>query len=240
MITKLLTYGDSFTAGDGIDPQYAWPAYLGKMLGLEVDNRGLPGGSNKLSIIKMMNDLGSLTGHGNLLVGFSWTSASRTCFYNTCWKNVLPHWDDKDDRVNVFSQAYYGAVFTEVDALFELISQQIFVSSFLRERKIKFFFINSMRDINIDYVVYLKTKEKQNLEQIKEHESFLNEYKNLINLVDKTKYVLGYDHSIKEDYCDTLNMYCDDGHHPSYDAHNMVAARIFWFLHDNKILIQQQ
>lgn len=237
MIKKLITYGDSFTAGHGVYEEQAWPAYLSSMLGLKLLNRGVPGGSNKLSIIKLMNDLGEIDNPEELLIGFAWTSGSRTCFFNTSWKNVLPNWDDKDDSVNVFSTAYYGKIYTEVDALLELVTQQIFVSTFLKQRKIKFFFINSMRDINIDYVTYLKMQDEKNVKQIKEHGLFLQEYKNLINLVDKESFVLGYDNSIKETYCDALSMYCEDNQHPNAAAHHMTAGRIFWFLHDSKILI---
>lgn len=237
MIKKLITYGDSFTAGDGVYKEQAWPSYLGSMLGLEVINRGEPGGSNKLSIIKLMNDLGEVDDPEELLVGFAWTSGSRTCFYNKSWKNVLPNWNDKDNRVNKFSTAYYGAIYTEIDALLELVTQQIFVSTFLKQRKIKFFFINSMRDINIDYVTYLRVQDENNVEQIEEHESFLKENKNLINLVDKDLFVLGYNNSIKETFCDALSMYCEDNQHPNAAAHHMTAGRIFWFLHDCKILI---
>ena len=36
-------YGDSFTAGFGVKPQYAWSNVLGKMLGCPIKNYGVPG-----------------------------------------------------------------------------------------------------------------------------------------------------------------------------------------------------
>jgi hypothetical protein len=240
MIDRLITFGDSFTAGYGVGEELAWPSYLGKMLGLSVINHGVPGGSNRLSIIKLLNTISTIECPENVLVGFSWTTAARTCFYNeetAEWKNIIPHWKDKDDSSNKFSNIYYGSVYNDIDALTDLIIQQVYVTSFLKQRNIKFFFINSLRDVNLEYLSYLKKQDNKNEDKIQKLEKFLEQHREMTSLVDKDLFVLEYDQSIKEIFCDALSMYCEDNQHPNAAAHHMTAGRIFWFLHDRKILI---
>jgi len=240
MIDRLITFGDSFTAGFGVGEEFSWSSYLGKMLSLSVINHGVPGGSNRLSIIKLLNTISTIDHLENVLIGFSWTTASRICFYNDVsseWKNVIPHWNDADFVANKFSKIYYDNIYTDIDALTDLVMQQIYVTYLLKQKNIKFFFINSIRDINLEFVSHLKEQKIKDEVKIKKFETFMTQHKNMISLLDKNMFALGYDQSIKEIFCDGLNMYCDDNHHPNAAAHHMTAGRIFWFLHDRKILV---
>jgi hypothetical protein len=40
---RLSAYGDSFTAGFGVEPEHTWSAVLGNMLGCQIENYGVPG-----------------------------------------------------------------------------------------------------------------------------------------------------------------------------------------------------
>ena len=60
MYSKLYVYGDSFVHGDTISQELTWANKIGKEFGWEVFNRGVAGGSNKLSVINLLNDLSTL------------------------------------------------------------------------------------------------------------------------------------------------------------------------------------
>lgn len=225
MIKRIIAYGDSFTAGHGVKETEAWPIVLGKMMGVPVNNRGIRGGSNKLSIVKLLNDFSAIGDPSEVLVAFSWTSASRTCFYNHGWQNVLPNFEDKDVRVNNYAKKYYGHIYNDVDVLSDIVLQQIFLTSFFKERNIKYFFVNSLKDVSPEF-----------LESNSNTQLYLREHKSFLSLLDRERFMLGYNGSIFHDYCQSLDMRADDGYHPSAEAHKMVAARAFWFLFDQKIL----
>jgi lysophospholipase L1-like esterase len=225
MIKNILAYGDSFTAGHGIDTDDAWPTVLGNMLGIPSKNNGVRGGSNKLSIINLLNDFSNIENPSETLVGFSWTSAARTCFYDFGWQNILPNFDDHRDYINDFSRNYYGHVYNDIDALNEIVLQQIFLTAFLKEKNIKYFFINSLKDIS-----------PESLSKTAKSEMYIKEHENFLSLLDKEKFLLGYNNSIYSDFCQNLGMVSDDGFHPNTEAHKMIATRAFWFLKDQNIL----
>ena len=61
---RLVTFGDSFTYGQGLDGtpeahpnshEQAWPCHMAKTLGIELDNQSVPGASNKLIWYMAMN-----------------------------------------------------------------------------------------------------------------------------------------------------------------------------------------
>lgn len=217
MIDKIYAYGDSFVAGDGVGLKDAWPAKLGKSMKTPVINRGIPGGSNKLSIINLLNDFSEIENPKNALVIFSWTGISRTAFYfpeKKQWENILLGHEPYEDYLKKMKNVWYEHVYNDYEGLMEYYMQQIFVASFLESRNVQYAFINSFLENYID------------------KEPFENQYKNMIKLLPTTKFILGHDQSIYDVYCVGKNMKCDDGYHPSKKAHADLAKKIKLFLKD--------
>jgi hypothetical protein len=214
MIDKIYTYGDSFTSGDGVAPKSAWPIKLGKLLKTPVVNKGMPGGSNKLSIINLLNDFSDIENPERTLVVFSWTGISRTAVYfpeKKIWENILLGHDPYEPYLKKMKDAWYEHVYNDYEGLMEYYMQQIFVASFLESRNIQYAFINSF------------------LENHLHREPFEDQYKNLVKLLPTDKFVLGYDKSIYEVYCIGEDMTCSDDYHPSEKAHAAIAKKIKLF-----------
>lgn len=214
-INEIYAYGDSFTAGDGVDPTDAWPAKLGKLLDKPVFNKGVPGGSNKLSIINLLNDFANIKNPEHTLVLFSWTGISRTTVYleeKKKWENILLGHEPYELALKEKKQLWYEKFYTDYEGLMEYYSQQIFVSSFLKSNNVPHAFINSFLE---DYIV---------------KDQFNEQYKNIVELLPTKSFVLGYNDSIYQKYCVGLNMACSDGYHPSADAHTLIASKIKSFV----------
>ena len=221
MIDKIYAYGDSFTAGDGVAPIDAWPARLGKSMKIPVVNKGIPGGSNKLSIINLLNDFADIENPERTLVVFSWTGISRTAIYfpeKKKWENILLGHEPYEPYLKKMKDAWYEHVYNDYEGLMEYYMQQIFVSSFLEARNIQYAFINSFLE---DYV---------------DTEPFETQYKNIVKLLPTKKFVLGHTSSIYETYCVNKNMKCSDGYHPSEKAHAAIAKKIKLFFKDIKLI----
>ncbi len=221
MIDKIYAYGDSFTAGDGVNAVDAWPAQLGKLLNKPAINRGIPGGSNKLSIINLLNDFLEIESNENPAVIFSWTGISRTAVYldeKKKWENILPGHDPYEPVLKEKKQVWYAHVYNDYEGLMDYYSQQIFVASFLTSKNIPFTFINSFIE---DYIA---------------KESFDIQYKNIVNLLPIDKFVLGHKKSIYQHYCIERDMKCHDGYHPSELAHLEVANKIKCFLESEYVI----
>lgn len=221
MIKKIYAYGDSFTAGDGVKKEDAWPQLLANIMDLEVVNRGVPGGSNKLSVIHLLNDFAAIDNPEETLVLFSWTGIMRTAVYHKgmkSWQNILVGHDPQDPDLKALHDAWYGLLYNDYDGQLDFYSQQIFVSSFLESKNVKYAFINSFVENYIDKI------------------AFAEQYNNIIKLLPKDKFVLGYDRSIYDIVCSVLNMRCADDYHPSEEGHAYVAAEFYKFIKDNNIV----
>lgn len=213
-INEIYTYGDSFTAGDGVATEDAWPAQLGKLFNVPVVNRGVPGGSNKLSIINLLNDFVEIENPENTMVIFSWTGISRTAVYfdeKKRWENILLGHDPYEQFLKEKKRIWFEYVYDDYEGLMEYYSQQIFVSSFLAARKVQYALMNSFLE---NYLV---------------RDSFDEQYKNMVKLLPKDRFILGYDNSIYQLYCVDQGMTCKDGYHPSEEAHLLVAKDIKHF-----------
>jgi len=221
MIDKIYAYGDSFTAGDGVANSDAWPAKLGELMKTPVTNRGIPGGSNKLSIINLLNDYADIPNPEKTLVVFSWTGISRTAVYfpeKKIWENVLLGHDPYEPYLKKMKDVWYEHMYNDYEGLMEYYMQQIFVSSFLESRNIQYAFVNSF------------------LEGYLDREPFEDQYKNLIKLLPTKKFVLGHDKSIFNVYCTEKDMKCKDGYHPNEEAHAELARKIKLFLRDIRLI----
>jgi lysophospholipase L1-like esterase len=221
MIKTIYIYGDSFVAGDGVATEEAWPSVLAQRLGMTVINRGIPGGSNKLSTINLLNDFADIENLDEVLVVFSWTGIMRTAFYHkglATWRNVLVGHDPEDPELKKICDLWYGSIYNDYDGQMEFYSQQIFVSSFLASRNVKYIFINSFIE---DYI---------------DKEAFAKQYKNVVKLLPKDKFILGYDGSIFDILCKRLKMICADGYHPSAEGHKHLANIVDIYLKDNNLL----
>jgi lysophospholipase L1-like esterase len=221
MIDKIYAYGDSFTAGDGIASKDAWPAKLSELMKTPVINRGVPGGSNKLSIINLLNDFADIEHPDRALVVFSWTGISRTAVYHPErkeWGNILLGHDPWDPYLKKMKDTWYEYVYNDYEGLMEYYMQQIFVASFLEARKVQYAFINSFLEGYID------------------KGPFEDQYKNMVKLLPTKKFVLGHDTSIHEVYCINKGMLCNDGYHPNEEAHAELAKKIKLFLRDIRLI----
>jgi|APGre2960657373_1045057.scaffolds.fasta_scaffold57976_2 hypothetical protein len=216
---KISAYGCSFVQGTGLDPNnslaihpHAWPFLVGKNLQFKsVSNRAQGGGSNKFSIIRLLTDVAS-EDFSNTLVIFSWTSIFRTAYFNNNihdWEPIMinNHFDDKELRLAY--EHYYSTIFTEYEAIYDTLQQQLFVQSFLKERKIEHIFVNGIP-----------------IEKSYKDQQFLC---SLENMIDKNNYALGYDDSI-QDNISRNNFKCYDNYHPNELGHFHIAKLITEFI----------
>lgn len=212
MDSKLYVYGDSFVHGDTIPQDLTWPNRLGKELGYETINRGVAGGSNKLSVINLLDDMVTLENVKNTVVIFAWTSIHRTCInldnYSTDWHNLLVTYRNKGKKLNQIEEAYFKFIHTDFDGLYNIYMQKILVQSFLKQIDVKYYFVNSF----IDYY-YTNT-------------DFLEKPNLLEKFIEKDKYLLGYNNSIRNEICFKQGLTAMDGYHPNEEGHFLTMQLI--------------
>ena len=74
---KLYAYGDSWTWGAGLDDKtQSWPYELGKLLNIDVINRGIPGNNNRNISYSIVRDYYNNLLHNNLVI-VMWTTPFR-------------------------------------------------------------------------------------------------------------------------------------------------------------------
>lgn len=220
MINKLFAYGCSFTYGDslGVPSIESWPHKLGEMLNLDVVNRGVSGGSNKLAMNNLFRDI-TQTEYSNVFVVFSWTGIQRTTFYSEERKEWIPclvgH-ESPDNDIAHMTKLYYKYFYNDYEALYNYYTQILSVQSFLKERKINYLFINAFKE---DYIFY--------------DDEVFGAFRESI---DKSKYVFGYNNNIYNEICIKQNLKASDGFHPSKEGHLLVASEIrdFYKIHYEK------
>lgn len=210
MYSKLYVYGDSFVHGDTLNQELTWANKIGKEFGWEVFNRGVAGGSNKLSVINLLNDLSTLEQLDDVLIVFAWTSMHRTCVYieeTNAWYNVLVTYQNKIKKYKQIEESYFKFLHTDFDGLYNIYMQKILVQSFLTEKRANYFFINSFLD------QYATVPE-------------LNQPKLLEKFIEKDKYILGYNNSIRDEVCFKYKLIGEDGFHPSEEGHELATQII--------------
>lgn len=220
MIEKLIVYGDSFVQGGGLDlvntmavhPD-SWPFLLAKKLKItDVTNRGVGGGSNKLSIMKLFEDTNDLADLENTLIIFVWTGMQRTCIYHEDehdWQNVLVGHRSLVEKHRKISDFYYEWMYSDHDAYTTVLQQQIFVKLYLEYKKVKYFFANSFISNQHLY------KEDQ------------------IDLFFREKYLFGYSQSLHQKACYENKMISQDKFHPNKEGHNYIADEMFSYIKNN-------
>lgn len=224
MINKLIAYGDSFVMGgglrnDNIVYENSWPQLLGKKLGIDAINRGVGGGSNKLSINNLLEDIESIKCK-DVLVIFSWTGAQRTAIFDEdqrTWYNYLPGHVPPDKNVQKKFKFYFESMYTDTDAALTLYTQQIFLSSFLNSLKVPYFFINSFNDMNQFF-------------------HYRSVWPHIFDMIDKSKYMLGYDNSIYNRICKILGKTCQDKFHPNEEGHDILASMMVNYINENNLI----
>jgi hypothetical protein len=217
MINKIFAYGDSFVIGTGVDPAASWISLLGNQLRTETVNRGVSGGSNKLSINILFADLKEIINTPDHLVIFSWTSMLRSTFYhNNQWQNIqLGHYyEDADIRQRV--DLYYKMLYNDYEGYTEFYQHQILLASLLDSKNINYVFVNSFSDSPFDVNCFKEEKEY--------YEQFIN----------RDRYVLGKD-SIFNIICNQQKMVCNDGFHPSERGHEWMRDKTISYLEQTKL-----
>jgi hypothetical protein len=216
MIKKIFAYGDSFVVGTGVDPSASWISLLGKKLDVDVINRGISGGSNKLSINILFADLKNIIDTKDHLVIFSWTSMLRSAFYyKNQWQNIqLGHYyEDVGIRNRV--DDYYKTIYNDYEGYTEFYQQQIMIDSLLKSKNINYVFVNSFSDSPFDVNCF------------KEEQEYFEQF------IDRNKYILGKD-SIFNVVCNQQRMVCNDGFHPSEQGHKWMADKTIAYLEQTK------
>lgn len=221
MIKKIVAYGDSFVQGGGLNPDDAmaihpdsWPFQLGKKLGVPVSNRGKGGGSNKLSIIKLMEDAdrGLLT--KDTLVVFAWTGIQRTTYYdqnNNEWNDLLIGHTHQTPSRMLIHKLYYERMYSDYDAILQLFQQQMFVDFYLKWLGVKHFFVNSFSEFSYLPIAACPVKLADDF---------------------KENYLLGYSNSLLDEIVRTRGLVCSDTYHPSIEGHALIAALMEDYIKD--------
>jgi len=223
MIKKILAYGDSFVQGGGLDPndtmsihKDSWPFQLAKILNVDdVQNRAVGGGSNKLSINRLLQDTKNIVDSENTLIVFCWTGLQRTCIYHEStdeWQNILVGHRSIYENYRKISDFYYELMYTDTDGLLTLIQQHTFVKLYLEHIKVKYLFANS----------FIGEPHLYNENQVA---PFFRE-----------KYLFGYTGSIRDTVCLEKKLLSPDRFHPSFWGHKYVAKTMIEFMKNEGII----
>ena len=210
MFRNLYVYGDSFVHGDTVSQELTWANRLAHELDMNIFNCGVAGGSNKLSIINLLNDVTEIDNLEDTLIIFSWTSIHRTCVYleNTAeWYNILVSYQNKNKILRETETTFYKYMHTIFDGLYNFYTQKILIQSFLKQLNANYFFVNSFLD---DHII------RGDLEKPFKLEKF----------VEKDKYLLGYNNSIRDEVCKKYGLIGEDGFHPSEEGHYLAMQLI--------------
>ena len=227
MKTKVLYCdGDSWTAGDIVDPklfgdnvaevhhpdneQYrlprVWPHKLGKLLGVKVLNKAHAGSSNDGIVRRVLpNILRLLTQYkpDELFVIIGWSSPERKdFFYKDEWKTMYPNEYNElneKDEIDKFKKTYFKYFWEEQEYTQRYIEQNLLLHNFLESKGIKHLFFDA----------FYETKE-MGMFHNKNFEHFIARYQK------------------KQTFRDILDKELFwDGYHPSESAH-LKWARILY------------
>ncbi len=140
---RLVAFGCSLTYGHGLADCYqengregpnpsvqAWPSLVGKRLGIPIDNRGIPGGSNK----EIWHDVMSSKFKEGDAVAILWTYINRHCLLFPDYIDRYGPW-----RGSVRSKKWIEHHFNDYDATLDLLGKVDHVRHYLDKKKIKNF-----------------------------------------------------------------------------------------------------
>lgn len=172
---KLYTNGDSWTAGHWIAPRlikkgvvdcndprnksyrlkYAWPAFTGFRLGVNVVNGAHAGSSNDGIVRTTINDINKLlktTPAKDIYAIIGWSSPERKDFYfrgkyeawDTLYPAELHHWEDKNNVIrNDLYKNYVLGYWNEEEYYTRHMLHVITLANFFKSKSIKFKFFNA-------------------------------------------------------------------------------------------------
>ena len=221
MIKKIIAYGDSFVQGGGlsqhrpmaIHPE-SWPFQLGKKLDVPTINQGKGGGSNKLSIVKLMEDVSTGLLTKDTLVVFAWTGIQRTAYYDKDtddWHNLLIGHTPQTPGQKLIHKMYYERMYSDYDSILQIYQKQMFIDFYLKWLGVKYFFVNSFSEF-----------------------AYLPLHESPVQLDDtfKENYLLGYSNSLLTEIVKTRGLVCSDNYHPSIEGHAVIAALMEDYIKD--------
>lgn len=139
---KLYCFGCSLTYGQGLEDchrdiskpsNFAWPAVLGKMLDIEVINKGDPGASNK----QIWKTVVETEIQETDAVVIQWSHIDRFCrFENDDTITKIGIWRTKKDRL---SNWFFKNMYTETDMVTDLHLRANHIKNHLDKKNIKNF-----------------------------------------------------------------------------------------------------
>ena len=209
-IKKLYVYGDSFVYGDNLPQDLTWPNLLGKSLKIKCFNRGISGGSNKLSVFRLFEDIHN-DNFKDALVIFAWTGIHRDCYYDELagqWYSLLPSYRNRQRVKKMIEEVYWNFMHTDLEATLNNFLQCILIQSFLGSKGVPYAFINSFRDA-------------EGAEQITP-----DSCKKIEESLDKKRFLLGFENSIRREICLNRSLLGSDNFHPSLEGHIMASVLI--------------
>jgi len=228
MVKLLFCEGDSWTAGDIVDPklfgdkvehvlhpdnlQYrlprVWPHKLGKLLGIDTINNSVPGSSNDgivRRVLKKINRLLEDYNSDEIFVIIGWTSPERKDFY--CkkfdgWKTMYPAQltqGQLNKELDEFYKLYLKYFWEEEEYTQRYMEQNLLLHYYLKNKNIKHYFFDA----------FYETKEKGMF-----HDESFN------------KFIT--EHHKEKIFRDMLTDKKDwDGYHPSEVGHTKWAEELY-------------
>jgi len=219
MIKQVVTYGCSFTEGEGVDHYKSWPYCLGYNLKMKTLNRGKGGGSNKFIAAEFFRDLDNGTLEDSLVI-IAWTSHLRTAFWNEKnrqWDHVVIQYMEQENSRKKDITYFYHNIFQEYSAYFETLLEKIAVKNTLEKYNIPYIFLNALHEGPFKEISDGPLKIMKELTNSSRYMDF-DTCMHLLILTDRRKYI------------------CQDDFHPSELGHIYLAQRITDFIEQNNIL----
>ena len=229
MTNILYCDGDSWTSGDIIDPklfgedfshvnhpdndQYrlprVWPHKLGKLLGIEIENRSVAGSSNDAIVRRVIpNVLRLLKKYKSeeIFVIVGWSSPERKDFYYKgewdCWETLYPAQIEQNlpnMDVEKFYKLYLKYYWHPQEYMNRFINQNLYVHYFLERNNIKHLFFNAFYECSSNDT---DTYEKFVTKAV----SGMREKSDLVDDIKSFFHKLGND-SIDDGYFQSTNLY---------------------------------
>ena len=140
-VNRLVTYGCSLTYGHGLADCYlengkegpepsvqAWPSLVSNKLKIMVDNRGLPGASNK----EIWHNIMTSKHKPHDMVVVLWSYINRSCLFFPDYVDRFGPW-----RGSVRSKKWIEHQFNDYDATIDLMGKVHHVKHYLNKEKIR-------------------------------------------------------------------------------------------------------
>lgn len=251
----LLCDGDSWTAGDIVDPEIfgeqlehvnhpdnrpyrlprVWPHKLGKLLGVDVENKSVTGSSNDAIVRRVVGDVIDLlkTYQPNeIYVIIGWSSPERKDFFFKgewdgdfleSWETLYPAQYSQNlpnKEVEKFYDTYLKYFWHEEEYLNRYINQNLYLHYFLKSKGIRHMFFDAFyqsKEVdmfhNHDLVDNLKKSETNIVDE------FLNVRKQIFKDISFRRFLMGDNDKLDKDLFQEF--------HPSEKAHSMWAKELY-------------